>query len=907
MDRIKMRIFLALFLFVACTHCKGGEEFLKPLADPTPLDDETVSGRLCMTVEMFKPSADPTAFFECAPFSDEEVREYELEDKYLGVWSLRDCPQGFEFDEVKQRCVEKKKLRRQQAMCSQNPGSVGCGQVCNGNRIRFRASLNPLFLAPNVNPQVGSSCNWITATLMADPLSQQYFFQCSPVNPNAACGEWVRMPCNPGTVFNPTTQICVAQSVSLQSCGVSTIPVCSCAQRPSMNVCPGTATCQQNVCCQAVQSPLMIQSHPGLCIGTGVAPVASCNYPCPPSTQCQPNIGCCPMAAVHGLPPPMPIPMIPGEMVTCPNGSPAGMQCGALNQCPPNMGCFQGACCPMSCPSGQNPSGFCANGGCSNGGSCYQPAGCCCAALEPVRLPICSNGQSSTIPCNSNGQCPPAMECSSGGCCPRGFCPSGIQSTGRCVLGNGCAPGSLCIDNQCCPLPQCPSGQLAARMCQRSADCGMGMECAGGGCCPLPMCPTGGSALSRCNPGCGGGQQCINGGCCPLPRCPNGIFAASTCNGGFQCGPGMECANGGCCPFPQCPSGVTASQRCQIGGGCPSGQLCENGMCCPMPVCQNQQVALQMCGMGNACPMGFVCEGRGCCPEPMPLCPNGGRATQKCVRGSECPPGYGCTPLGGCCLLSYEPVCPMNLNPVCQCSPTSACPAQSSCSMGTCCTSAVTTYNQVPGTSCQHNTQCNGYSSSCSSCVQNVCVCVNGATSNGASCQQLSPVVVHQARTGCDQYGSPCRFVISTARRKPLFAPVGNTTETPLWFNVASKRKCVMNSTEPGFDSDSTCLPSEKCINGECKMKLWPGEYGCSEDIECSSRCPNTYCEMRSDKNIPQCQCKNGLLLYGRCFEQCPPGFHESGAYCMHDNEETFWKNADAQDNLKQLLNGGQC
>ena len=40
---------------------------------------------------------------------------------------------------------------------------------------------------------------------------------------------------------------------------------------------------------------------------------------------------------------------------------------------------------------------------------------------------------------------------------------------------------------------------------------------------------------------------------------------------------------------------------------------------------------------------------------------------------------------------------------------------------------------------------------------------------------------------------------------------------------------------------------------------------------------------------------------------QCPKGFHESGAYCMHDDEDTFWGDADAQDQLKALLNAGSC
>ena len=102
-----------------------------------------------------------------------------------------------------------------------------------------------------------------------------------------------------------------------------------------------------------------------------------------------------------------------------------------------------------------------------------------------------------------------------------------------------------------------------------------------------------------------------------------------------------------------------------------------------------------------------------------------------------------------------------------------------------------------------------------------------------------------------------------------------------MFFNVATVRHCVMKTNEANFDPDSTCLPNEKCINGECKMyaflgifpeggsyfrKLWPGEYGCTTDEECTARCPNTYCEKKkSDKSVAQCQCADGFLLYGRC------------------------------------------
>ena len=64
------------------------------------------------------------------------------------------------------------------------------------------------------------------------------------------------------------------------------------------------------------------------------------------------------------------------------------------------------------------------------------------------------------------------------------------------------------------------------------------------------------------------------------------------------------------------------------------------------------------------------------------------------------------------------------------------------------------------------------------------------------------------------------------------------------------------------------------------------------------------------------------MLLYGRCcksdrssgpgnsafsVETCPRGFHESGAYCHHDDEELFWGNSTAQQDLQKTLNEGVC
>ncbi|KAF8382292.1 hypothetical protein PRIPAC_71434, partial [Pristionchus pacificus] len=886
-----------------------------------------LEGRPCMTVDRLRKADNETQYYECAPLSREEMKEFALaeKDRYLGTWVLRGCPGNHTFEEERQKCRDARIMRRMPMGCDRDPLQIGCGVPCP---------------ASNSLPTVGGNCDWLSAPLIADPLSNAFFLYCAQQT-GQTCGEWTRIPCSPGTVFDATTLICAPAGIVQRDspCGGSDRPICQCAQTVQ-GACPGTSQCMQNVCCISIYAPVVVPApapigyQPSLppitaplyppitnpiyppitsptfngpynqglvtCPGTFTAPLSSSCDGC--SGSCVPNVGCCGSNSIVGqgtypqmntfcpntFTPPIGqcsscpqntqcVPSLnsccPSSPITtsnpntaviliCPTGQPASSACGMNGACPQGTGCYQGGCCPMTCPAGQQLIGFCANNGCGSG-NCYKESGTCCQAAESVTLPICQNGVPSMVRCTVDQECGLNQRCSNGGCCPMPFCPSGVQLAVR---------------------PRRSAAQASSAWMGPAARCRDAPR----------ICPS--------------GFACLNGACCALPTCPsNGLTAISSCNSA-RCGSGFECVSGGCCPLPQCPTGALANQRCQLGSGCPSGNVCENGVCCPLPVCSIGIVATGACGMANSCPMGFVCEGRGCCPEPMPLCPNGGRANMRCTRGTECPPGYGCTPLGGCCLLSMDPTCPAQSSAVCQCSGNNVCPQGASCNMGTCCSTAAAPFMQVPGSQCVASPQCNGFSNGNSQCVQGVCVCLSAGSSNGVSCVQMTPVQLVQARTGCDQFGSPCRFVLSTARRRPIFAPTGNTTAEPLFYNVAERRRCVLNATGIVSDPDATCLPNEKCIEGECRQKLWPGEYGCQVDEECSSRCPNTYCEKRkTDKKVPQCQCRDGLLLHGRCFSKCPTGFHESGAHCVHDNEDTFWKSADAQDKLKDLLNNGQC
>uniref|UniRef100_A0A0K0DN63 EB domain-containing protein n=1 Tax=Angiostrongylus cantonensis TaxID=6313 RepID=A0A0K0DN63_ANGCA len=618
---------------------------MTPLLQPALLLLTTIyeaiclSGRMCMTVELYRVADNSNEFYECAPLTQEEATEYNLTDKYSGVWNLRYCPESYEFDVARQKCTETRAVRRQQTTCAQNSSTVDCQVSCSG-------ALS--------EPIIGSPCDWKEAALKVDPTSNAHFIQCSPQSSSAVCGEWTRIPCAPNTVFSPSSSICVSITVDRSVCEPQQEAVCSCSQTTGATQCPGiNSACAPGIGCCPVSVNQPTQTiQIALCPDSLSPPLGPCGS-CPVGASCNTAINaCCPVVSQPSTD------FVYNVYQLCPNGAPAQQPCSA--GCPPNNGCYQGVCCPMICPVGQTALGFCTTDGCASG-SCYLPGGCCCQ--EIVKLPVCANGQQSQRKLITSKakhilllikillkECGPRMECSNGGCCPMPFCPTGIQAQMRCAIHNMvCPTGYVCLEGLCCPLPRCPNGIISLGVCTTSLDCGrMGVECANGACCPLPTCSNNIVSIQRCALGCAN--------CCPI---------------------GHSCMNGGCCPLPLCPAGnfLLYWKRIQ----------CENGVCCAMPVCSTGLIAASVCGIGNSCQIGFVCEGRGCCQEPPPPCPNGGRAVQRCNRGADCPPGFGCTQLGGCCLLSMEPVCPTQSNAICQCSQNNACPKDATCIMGTCC------------------------------------------------------------------------------------------------------------------------------------------------------------------------------------------------------------------------------
>ena len=170
----------------------------------------------------------------------------------------------------------------------------------------------------------------------------------------------------------------------------------------------------------------------------------------------------------------------------------------------------------------------------------------------------------------------------------------------------------------------------------------------------------------------------------------------------------------------------------------------------------------------------------------------------------------------------------------------------------------------APGQSCAASQQCAGYSTG-ASCAQSLCICLKGSFSNGVACvaPPRATLIIRIARAGCDQYGRPCRTVLSSMRRHPLHladaaaaaattndgAAHKNETTKPLpcesamskrdfessalcvflcvqqniflvWFTLKGERRCpraLPSSAIANDTTDATCLPSETCVDGICK------------------------------------------------------------------------------------------
>uniref|UniRef100_A0A915EV03 Chitin-binding type-2 domain-containing protein n=1 Tax=Ditylenchus dipsaci TaxID=166011 RepID=A0A915EV03_9BILA len=660
--------------------------------------DHQLIGQVCMTVEPYRSvlldelqqqdtrykrdvhtdskgnfSIEKNAFFECSPLSDKEAEVYGLEDKFLGVWTMRRCPDQLEFDALQQKCVEVREDQPYDCTAKEDTQSNGVGVIrrkpSKKSSRRYHWQHVGGCYAPCQDPgslepaMAGGNCTWLGARLQEDFNSPEYFLQCASIHAGQPCGQWIRQICPPNTVFNPTAQLCVQQSggngyvttgkdrqmapqkllppppltdpipnysplllyLCLNYYPLQPSPLSSLQQlcaRLTMWLCPGRASCHEGTCCSRlgielnIKIPLILDNQAPLCYESNVYPVSMCTDGCSKGYFCQPGVGCCPVTYTAAPA------IVSAASVSASLESPNSHQ---TQQYVPSM-----LVCPAVSALARRvrPIGNCVytpgtGNGCPTGYYCMARLRGCCprysSAIANHRMLYSSSSASSSAsqPFDSSE----VRISSSPLLCPNGspYGPPCSQSTSKCATGYGCFRGF------CCPA-NCPASLTPVGFCAPSPNV-----------MTLAYYPSRYQLPSTCT----SQSSCHSGVCCQpalpsLPVCSNGQLAKTHCalDGPKTCSTGFECSNGGCCPIPYCPSGIQAIGRCLGAGSCLSmpGAKCLDGLCCPPFLCADGfSPAVGVCttGTANNCAVGNECWHGRCCP--LPKCPGGFSALGRCV------------------------------------------------------------------------------------------------------------------------------------------------------------------------------------------------------------------------------------------------------------------------------------
>uniref|UniRef100_A0A915KKM9 Chitin-binding type-2 domain-containing protein n=1 Tax=Romanomermis culicivorax TaxID=13658 RepID=A0A915KKM9_ROMCU len=850
---------------------------------------------ICNPLQFHKPHlTDSSKYYECRPLTDAEKRLWGSES--LGIWILRSCPdpRTEEFDELFQKCENKRKRRRQYLACASNPGANGCSTDCS---------------AQNTNPVNGNPCSWVSSNLSPDSSNTRNFLQCAPVSPGDSCGQWTRMSCPPDSQFNPQLQICISANLQTNNCAQTQVPICNCDPNQGRGqgaVCPGRGVCQSGTCCLPIRNDVpsmsypMGQMSPSLC-PTGLPPTGPCSV-CPQRSMCQPNIGCCP---------PMTNPQQPQSIFTgtnnalCPDG---GLPvCSCDSGCPKSTVCQTSVgCCPLpiqnnalsmgQCPGGMMPTGPCNSGACPPSNMCLPNVGCC-----PNLMPgaPCSNGMLPIGPCSLG--CPTPTSCEPNvGCCTQGFlqpqsqlptfnprvqtlniqiilkCPSNDQPQGLCS--SGCPPNTLCMQGICCP-----TGNLSpSRLGDIPQICSNGLR---------PVC--------SCSSGCPSSTSCQTGvGCCPAlpPLGTNHGLSNQLCSNGMK--PAMPC-------FLGCPSGSV----CEVVG---SGNLCPDGT----------RPLVNQCS--DSCPIGSMCQPSvGCCQVSSPvnpsrqMCPGGVQPYSSCSAG--CPPTTACQPNVGCCpqslnqgLVQNIQICSNGQRPIGPCS--IGCPSGTACQQGNCCpilsqpsTSLVLPpppvsmplcgTGQIPISSCVPTQNCPpGYECTAQGCCPAAPVACPPNGQNPGFCQGAtsSPCCPPPV---CPNGASPLRSCSSDGQCPPNYLCIGGSC---CFQKLPQPTAPVMPSVLPICPSNqqaicqcatrnNACPQGSSCQEGVCcismQLPISSGGIGLAPNF---GQIPGAPCRLSAEcngyvSNAASCG-SNGACA-------CLPGSWSNGVQCQQGAQPQFQQN----------------
>ena len=376
----------------------------------------------------------------------------------------------------------------------------------------------------------------------------------------------------------------------------------------------------------------------------------------------------------------------------------------------------------------------------SSSGACVTPSpaacgvgGASCVACDGLLTDTCS--EQGRCACGDGPPCSAALGADR---CVQGQC--------RCGAGPACEAGQECLQQAC----QCTPASCAG--------CCIGNQCVTS---PSSMaCGTGGRACLDC-----GTTACSGGQCglavCNATTCPTGCCQGSTCVAGRSA---TACGTGGAacesCGVGSCGDGGVCIGTCNA-QTCPSG-CCQGGVCLPGD-------AATACGTGG-----------GACATCTTTCVN-----QRCSQGCDattCPTG--CCQNGVCRSGSQNTACG-TAGAACI-----ACGAGTTCSAGTCVTTAMCNANTCAqgccdGTSCValSATRCGALGRACVSCgppLTDRClptgtcgcgssaaceagqrcaggVCVCDSTSCGGCCDG-SRCVDGTRKQACGSDGGVCRF-----------------------------------------------------------------------------------------------------------------------------------------------------
>ena len=580
-----------------------------------------------------------------------------------------------------------------------------------------------------------------------------------------------------------------------------------------------------------------------------------------------------------------------------PNGSGCGTyacmddsNCGAGNRCE-NGGTESAQCVPCgkneacNCPDGQlsDGSGNCGSVTCKTGLICdgSTTEQCCEAGMQCVNpdsvdsyCTICETDTQCTCPAgyvvNSSGKCV-KPDCAKNSDCANGSkCENAGKSNATCTP---CTKGETCTctggmvadGNGGCEFgcefssaSACKSGTANCSNCSMTggcyvcSSCGTGYELSGGSCSPK-ACPTGYStSTTSCDAGyaletngSSGGNAC---GKCVAASCPTGYSTSTT-----SCGTGYTLETNG-------SSGGNACGKC-VAASCPSGYSTSTTSC-------GSQQALETKGMSGekdcgkcvdvSCPSDkpawdgskcVQCTGNIHCPD-YKYCKNNVcvLAAGRCETGSDCKSAS-----DGCVSHSCVPLCQTETctgkTPKCYISDHKLIGCEcsgNSCGTGYECRSKAP-LNECVSLGCSSDSDC----VSSKKCVSGQCV----DACSGVSCPERTPQCYAYNHTyGCECSGNSCGTGYECRSKAPL-------------------NECV----KLGCSSDSDCVDSKKCVNGECvsacsgvtcsgttpKCYAYNHTYGC----ECSSSsCPSgQYCKIQA----PLSKCVTGTVGEVETTEKC--------------------------------------